>query len=388
MIAIINGKVVTVTGETFERGTVLIEDDKIKAVGADVAIPDGAQILDAKGCWVTPGLIDCHTHICNFGEPSTNPGPTWDGNEITDPVTPQVRAIDAVNPYDYAISKVRNAGFTTVCILPGSANVVCGSGVVVKLRDVATADEMVLHGHEPMKFATGENPKRCYGQHGKSPMTRMGVASVLRETLFRAKVYSDKLKAAETDPSKAPEPDFQLDALVPVVRGQMRCRFHAHRSDDIVTVMRVAEEFHLDYTIEHCTEGFRVVDALKAKNVRCTIGPYLWEPSKQEIWNKKLETPGILSQAGLTISLTADTGSQTATLPATIGLLMRRGLSEQAAFEGVTINPAQTLGLEDRLGSLEPGKDADIAIFDGHPFSSLSQCRTTIIDGKIVHNTL
>ncbi len=291
MIAIINGKVVTVTGETFERGTVLIEDDKIKAVGADVAIPDGAQILDAKGCWVTPGLIDCHTHICNFGEPSTNPGPTWDGNEITDPVTPQVRAIDAVNPYDYAISKVRNAGFTTVCILPGSANVVCGSGVVVKLRDVATADEMVLPGHEPMKFATGENPKRCYGQHGKSPMTRMGVASVLRETLFRAKVYSDKLKAAETDPSKAPEPDFQLDALVPVVRGQMRCRFHAHRSDDIVTVMRVAEEFHLDYTIEHCTEGFRVVDALKAKNVRCTIGPYLWEPSKQEIWNKKLETP-------------------------------------------------------------------------------------------------
>ena len=168
----------------------------------------------------------------------------------------------------------------------------------------------------------------------------------------------------------------------------MRCRFHAHRSDDIVTVMRVAEEFHLDYTIEHCTEGFRVVDALKAKNVRCTIGPYLWEPSKQEIWNKKLETPGILSQAGLTISLTADTGSQTAALPATIGLLMRRGLSEQAAFEGVTINPAKTLGLEDRLGSLEPGKDADIAIFDGHPFSSLSQCRTTIIDGKIVHNTL
>ena len=388
MIAIINGKVVPVTAPTYEKATVLVENGKIVAVGPDLSVPQGAQIIDASGCWVTPGLIDCHTHISNFNEPHTNPGPNLDGNEITDPVTPQVRAIDAVNPHDYAIDKVRNAGFTTVCILPGSANVVCGTGAVIKLRDAQTADEMLLPGHEQMKFAMGENPKRCYGQNGKSPMTRMGVAAVLRQTLFRAKVYSDRLKAAETDPTKAPEPDFQLEALVPVVRGEMRCRFHAHRSDDIVTVMRVAEEFHLDYTIEHCTEGFLITDALKSKNPPCTVGPYLWAPSKQEIWNKKLETPAILAQAGLTVSLTADTGSQTAVLPATVGLLMRHGLSEQAAFEGVTVNPAKTLGLADRLGSLEPGKDADIAIFDGHPFSSLTLCRLTMIDGKVLHNTL
>ena len=219
-------------------------------------------------------------------------------------------------------------------------------------------------------------------------MTRMGVAAVMRGALYKAKVYSDRLKAAETDPSKAPEPDFKLDALVPVVRGEMRCRIHAHRSDDVLTAVRVAEEFHLDYTIEHCTEGHMIVDALKRHNVRCTIGPYLWQPYKQELWNMKMENPAILANAGVPISLTADTGSQTAYLPATLGLLMRRGLSEQSAFEGITINPACTLQLEDRVGSLEEGKDADIAIFDGHPFSSLSACRMTIIDGKIVHDTL
>ena len=388
MIAIKNGKVVTVTDKTFEHGTVLIEDGKILAVGENIEIPSDAQVIDASGCWVTPGLIDCHTHISNFNEPSTNPSIPLDGNEMSSPITPQVRAMDAVNPHDYAISKVRDAGFTTVCILPGSANVIGGTGIVIKLRDAQTAEEMILPGTEQMKFAMGENPKRCYGTDRKYPMTRMGLASLMRETLFKAKVYSDRLKATELDPSKAPEPDFQLQALVPVVRGEMRCRIHAHRSDDIMTAIRVAEEFHLDYTIEHCTEGYMITDALKARNVRCTFGPYLWHPSKQEIWNMKLENPGILSESGLTISLTADTGSQTAILPATIGMLMRHGLSEQAAFEGITINPAKTLKLDHRVGSLEVGKDADIAIFDGHPFSSLSLCRMTIIDGKIVHNTL
>ncbi len=169
-IAITNGKVVTVTGQTFENGTVLIEDGKIKAVGQQIAVPQDAQVIDAAGCWVTPGLIDCHTHISNFNEPGTLTGS--DGNEVTDPLTPQVRAMDAVNPYDYAISKVREAGFTTVCILPGSANVIGGTGIVIKLRDVQSAEEMIIPGTEQMKFATGENPKRCYGPDKKSPMTR------------------------------------------------------------------------------------------------------------------------------------------------------------------------------------------------------------------------
>ncbi len=388
MIAITNGKVVTVTGETYEKGTVLVENGKIAAVGADVVIPADAEIINAEGMWVTPGLIDCHTHISNFNEPRTNPSIPLDGNEMSDPITPQVRAMDAVNPYDYAIDVVRQAGFSTVCILPGSANLIGGTGICIKLRNAHTAEEMIIPGTQQMKFAMGENPKRCYGTDRKLPMTRMGVAALVRETLYKAKVYSDKLKAAETDPSKAPEPDFKLDALVPVVRGEMRCRIHAHRSDDVMTAIRYAEEFGLDYTIEHCTEGHMIVDALKARNVRCTIGPHLWSPTKQELWNMTIENSGILANAGLTISLTADEGSRTAYLPATIGLLMRNGLSEEDAFKGVTINPAKTLGLEDRVGSLEVGKDADIAIFDGHPFSSLSLCRLSMIDGKVVHDIM
>lgn len=388
MIAITNGKVVTVTGETYEKGTVLVENGKIAAVGADVVIPADAEIINAEGMWVTPGLIDCHTHISNFNEPRTNPSVPLDGNEMSDPITPQVRALDAVNPYDYAIDVVRQAGFSTVCILPGSANLIGGTGICIKLRNAHTAEEMIIPDTQQMKFAMGENPKRCYGTDRKLPMTRMGVAALVRETLYKAKVYSDKLKAAETDPSKAPEPDFKLDALVPVVRGEMRCRIHAHRSDDVMTAIRYAEEFGLDYTIEHCTEGHMIVDALKARNVRCTIGPHLWSPTKQELWNMTIENAGILANAGLQVSLTADEGSRTAYLPATIGLLMRNGLSEKAAFEGVTINPAKTLGLEDRVGSLEVGKDADIAIFDGHPFSSLSLCRLSMIDGEVVHNIM
>ena len=388
MIAITNGKVVTITGETYEKGTVLIDNGKIAAVGESVQVPDQAEIIDAKGMWVMPGLIDCHTHICNFNEPRTNPSIPLDLNETSDPVTPNIRALDAINPHDYAVDKVREAGFTTVCVLPGSANVIGGMGIAMKLRNVETADEMIIPGTEQMKFAMGENPKRFYGYKGRLPVTRMGAAALMRETLFKAKAYSDKLKAAETDPSKAPEPDYKLEALVPVVRGEMRCRIHAHRSDDIVTAMRIAKEFNLDFTIEHCTEGYLIVNALKNNKVRCTIGPHLWGPGKQELWNKRIDNPAILADAGLKVSLTADEGSKTAYLPATVGMLMAHGLSEKDAFEGVTMNPAETLGLQDRVGSLEVGKDADIAIFDGYPFSSLTLCRMTLIDGQVVYNNL
>ena len=221
MKAIINGKVFTVTGQTYDKATVLIENGKIKAVGPDVQVPSDAEIIDAAGCWVTPGLIDCHTHICNFSEPGSMPGLS-DGNEMTGPIQPHIRALDAVYPDDYAIQPVREAGFTTVYSTPGSGNVIGGTGISIKLRG-HTAREMAIAGSEQMKFAFGENPKRNYGARKQTPATRMGVAGILRETLFNAKQYSDKLKAAESDPSKAPEPNFQLNALVPVVRGQMRC---------------------------------------------------------------------------------------------------------------------------------------------------------------------
>lgn len=201
---------------------------------------------------------------------------------------------------------------------PRLGNVIGGTGVSIKLRG-HTAREMAIPGSEQMKFAFGENPKRNYGARKQTPATRMGVAGILRETLFNAKQYSDKLKAAESDPSKAPEPNFQLNALVPVVRGQMRCRMHAHRSDDILTAISIAEEFGLDYVIEHCTEGYKIADVLNEKQVRCVIGPHLTAPSKMEIHGRSLDTPGILAkEPDMTVALTADTGSQTSVLPMTI----------------------------------------------------------------------
>ena len=214
----------------------------------------------------------------------------------------------------------------------------------------------------------------------------MGVAATLREALYKAKVYSDKLKAAEEDESKAPEKDFKLDALVPVVRGEMRCRIHCHRADDIVTAIRVAKEFNLDFIIDHCTEGYKVIDYLKANNVTSVIGPLTMGPSKMEIWGRKLETPGILEEAGLEFAIMEDANTDTKYLPTHIGLCIARGLSEEAAFESVTIKAARVLGLEKRLGSIEVGKDADIAIFDGFPFSNLTLCENTIIDGLVYNN--
>lgn len=387
MKAIINGKVFTVTGQTFDKATVLVDNGKIKAVGPDIELPEGTEVIDASGCWVTPGLIDCHTHICNFSEPNSLPGLS-DGNEMTGPIQPHIRAMDAVYPDDYSIVPVREAGFTTVYSTPGSGNVIGGTGISIKLRG-HTAQEMAIPGSEQMKFAFGENPKRNYGARKQTPQTRMGLAGLLRETLFNAKNYSDALLEAETDPSKAPKPDYQMQALVPVIRGQMRCRMHAHRSDDILTAISIAEEYHLDYVIEHCTEGYKIKNVLNEKQVRCVIGPHLTSPSKMEIHGRSLKTPGILcEQPQMTVCLTADTGSQTSVLPMTIGILIRNGLSFEDAMKGVTINPAKILNLEDRIGSLEEGKDADIAIFDGNPFDSLTLCRLTMIDGEIYHNTL
>jgi len=383
MLAIKGGKVFTVTGETYENGIVLIDEGKIVAVGTDVCIPEGAEIIDAAGKWVTPGFIDPHTHLCTFGEPGTMPGIS-DGNEITNPVTSHIRAFDAFHPFDQALPQVRQAGFTTCCTLPGSANIIGGTGFAFKLKDGETVFDMAIPGTEYMKMALGENPRRCYSAKNVIPSTRMGNGAVLREALYNAKVYSDAKKAAETDPSKAPKPDFKLESLVPVVRGEMRCRIHSHRADDIVTAVRIAEEFGLDYAIEHCTEGYKIKDFLAEKGMFCTIGPLLMGPSKMEIWGCRQDTPAILNEAGVNVCLTADTGSATKWLPMHIGICMTQGgLKFEDALKGVTINPAKLLQIEERVGSIEAGKDADIAIWNGNPFSNMTLCEKTIIEGVV-----
>lgn len=388
MKAIVNGTILTITNGVIKNGRILIEDGKIKAVGTDISLPEDTEIIDAQGGIITPGLIDCHTHICNFNEPRTNPGPRLDGNEGSDPITPQIRALDAVNPDDWAIEPVRKAGFTTVYTQPGSGNIIGGMGIAMKLKG-HTAEEMVIPGTEEMKFALGENPKRFHGlEQQRMPWTRMGTAALLRETLFKAKNYSDRLKAAETDPSKAPDPDFKLDALVKVVRGKQRARIHCHRADDIMTAIRIGKEYGLDFTLEHATEGYKVRDVIAENHITCVVGPLLLAPVKQEVWELKLEDAALLTEAGVKVCLTADTGSETAWLPVHAGLLTRRGMSEENILKGLTIYPAEVLNLEHRIGSLEPGKDADIAVFDGNPLSNLTLCRMTMIDGEVVHNTL
>lgn len=380
MLAIKNAKVLPVTGGPIENGTVLIDEGRIAAVGACVDIPQGAEVIDATGKWVTPGLIDAHTHLSVKGEPAWMPSVS-DITEITSPITPSVRCIDALNPADWAIPVVREAGFTTVCALPGSGNLVGGQTVVFKTKPAATVYEMMVKDAPvQMKMALGENPRRIHGgQQNKPPLTRLGNASMLREVLYKARIYSDALASG-----KAPD-DFNLDPLVPVVRGERLCRIHCHRADDIVTAVRICEEYGLKFSIEHCTEGWKILDFLKEKNVTCVVGPLDMAADKLETWYTRFETPGLMEKAGINFCLTQDSRSATRFLLNHVGMAIARGLSFEGALRGITINAARLLGIEDKVGSIEVGKNADLAIFDGNPFSSLTLCEATIIDG-VVYN--
>lgn len=385
MLAIKGGKVVTIAHGIHEGGTVLIDGGKIVAVGADVKIPAGAEVIDATGKWVTPGLIDAHSHLAVFGEPSLPA--TADGNERTDPNTAQVRGRDSLNPQDPGIRKVVAGGVTAVYTGPGSANVIGGTGMVIKLRG-NTAEEMIVPGTEGMKMALGENPKRVYGEGQKKlPSTRMGSAAVLRNALVEAQNYLIKIERAEAEaakdkkPVKLPDRNLKLEALVRVLKGEIKARIHAHRADDILTAINIAEEFGIRYVIEHCTEGYKIPAILGAKKIEATIGPLLMGPAKHEIWDTTLENPGILAKAGVKVSIQADTSSATKFLPLEVGLAIRHGLPEEEAFRAVTINAAEITGVADRMGTLEKGKDADVVVWSGHPFSNFTRAETVIIDG-------
>ncbi len=381
MKAIVHGRIYTVSGPVIEDGTILFDQGKIVSVGNDIGIPEGTEVFDAQGGVITPGLIDIHTHLGVFPGLNTMPG-TSDGNEASDPITPEVRAIDAVNPDDISIPVTRKAGFTTVYTLPGSANLIGGTGIALKLRG-NTAEEMMIPGTENMKFALGENPKRVYGTNKKMPVTRMGNAALMRRTLSEAKNYSDALKDYENGKGEKPKPDFRLDPLVPVVRGEMRCRIHAHRADDIMTAIRIAKEFGLNFSIEHCTQGWKIADVLKKENITCMVGPMMMGPLKEEMWGERLDTAAILQKAGVNICLIADMSYDTQWLPVKIGVAVREGLPYEEALKAVTINPARAMKLDDRIGTLEPGKDADIAVFNGDPFSNYTKCVRTYIDGEV-----
>lgn len=380
MLLIQNGKIKTMAGLELEKGCVLIGDDgKIVEVAERIDAPD-AQVIDAGGRLVTPGCVEAHCHIG-----LDNEAVGWEGrdyNEIVDPITPQMRAIDSIYPQDESLRNALAGGVTTACTGPGSANVVGGTFVAIKLAG-KRVDDMVVKNPLAMKCAFGENPKRCYGQgNKKAPMTRMGIAALLRELLFKTQRYmQDKAEG------KNPPFDMKLEAMIPVLEGKIPLKCHAHRADDILTSIRIAKEFCVGLTLDHCTDGACIADELAKEGYPAFVGPSLGQKSKVELTSKSFTTPAVLHKAGVKVSIITDAPViPLQNLPMCAGMAAQAGLEMEEAWKAITINPAESVGIADRVGSLEPGKDGDVVIWTADPLTTIGgHAYITIVDGKIVH---
>ena len=382
MLLIKNGHIKTMADQEYANGCVLIGDDgKIAAVGEALEAPASARIIDAQGRLVTPGCVDAHCHIG-----LDNEAVGWEGrdyNEIVEPITPQMRAIDSIYPQDEAFANAVRGGVTTACTGPGSANVIGGTFVAIKLYG-NRVDNMIVKDPIAMKCAFGENPKRCYGQGSKkSPMTRMAVAALLRETLFKTRRYMEDKAAGKNPPF-----DMKLEAMEPVLRGEIPLKCHAHRADDILTAIRIAKEFGVSMTMDHCTDGEVIADELAKEGFPAFVGPSLGGKSKVELQNKSFTTPGVLTKAGVKVSIITDAPViPLQNLPMCAGLAANAGLPMEEAWKAITINPAQSLGIDHRVGSLEPGKDGDVVIWTADPLTTIGgEAYVTVIDGKVVYN--
>lgn len=385
MIALTNGKINTVTNGIIKRGTILIKDSKIADVGPDIKIPKDAKEINLRGKWVTPGLVDAHCHIGIWEESIGWAGS--DGNERTNPITPQVRALDGIkaNADEGGLTAAAENGITTVQVLPGSANVMGGTGVVIKTAPKTTVDDMIVVENSGMKVAFGENPMRVYGDQKVLPSTRMGVAGIMREWLQKTKNYMEKKERFADEPEKIPEKDLKLEALVPVLKGEIPMRVHAHRADDVATAIRICEEFGIKMSWEHATEGHRLAEYIAEKDIPAVWGPGLNWRSKWETRERTFETVKNLVDAGVKVAIQTDADNgKVGFLPIHAALAIRDGLSEEEAWRTITINPAEILGIADRVGSIEKGKDADLRITKGDPLDPRSQVRMVFIDGELV----
>lgn len=380
MICIKNGRIHDAVHETAYMGDILVEDGVIQAIGSNLVIPDGAEILDVQGFEVYPGFVEAHCHLGLEGYGIGYEG--LDINELNDPVTPEMRGIDAVNPLDPTFEKAAMAGITCVGTGPGSGNVLGGTFTAIKTVGHCVDDMLVKDG-VAMKCAFGENPKNCYKD--KSIHTRMTTAAMLREALFKAKEYKARKDAANGDMTKMPAFDFKMEAMLPVINGEMPLKAHAHRADDILTAIRIAKEFNVKLTLEHCTEGHLIADKLAETNYPMAVGPSLTHATKFELKNKTFETPGILANAGCQVSIITDSPViPQEYLPMAAGLAIKAGMKPFDALKAITINPARHLGIEERVGSLEAGKDADLVITNGCAFDSLTETIHVMIDGKLI----
>lgn len=385
MLVIRNGRIHTITQGIIDRGSILIQDGKIAAIGTDVPVPAGAKVLDAEGLWVQPGIIEAHSHLGVSEQGLGFEGN--DTNEAVDPCTPHVRAIDGINPRDSAFQDAIEAGITAAWITPGSANVIGGQAATCRTWG-NSVEEMVMNPFSGLKGALGENPKRVYNAKNKLT-TRMGSAAFFREAFYKAKAYMRKQELAMEKGAELPDYDYKLEPIVTVLKKQVPMRIHAHRQDDILTAVRFAREFDFEFTIEHCSEGHFITAELAAeprlKGV--LIGPTLTAKGKVETANKDWTTPGIMQRAGILTGIITDHPvTPVQYLPTCAAQANKYGMDEEEALKAITINAARICGVGDRVGSLEVGKEADIAIFTGHPFD-LWKTHTvaTIINGQVVY---
>lgn len=374
MLAIKDAKILTISEAGDFKGNILLEAGKIKELGPEVEIPAEAEVIDANNKVVMPGLIDAHTHVGIWEEGIGKVGA--DGNEMSEPITPHLRAIDGINPFDRGFEDALAGGVTTVCTGPGSANVLGGESIALKTYGTRV-DEMLIKDPIGAKAAFGENPKRVYGKKEKSPYTRMAIAALLREALEETKNY---LKNDDVGYN------IKYEALTKVIKNEIPLKAHAHRADDIMTAVRIAKEYDLDLTIEHGTEGHKVADYLAAEDIPVVFGPTMTGRSKVELRERSFSTAVKLREAGVELALMTDHP----VIPINYLLLVaelayKAGLSRDDALAAITINPAKILGVNQQVGSLEPGKDADLIILAGDPFSFNNEIEKVIIDGKIVN---
>ncbi|MGD8597422.1 MAG: amidohydrolase [Anaerolineae bacterium] len=402
MIALVNGRVLTISQGVLDPGTVLIEGGRIVAVGQELDLPEDAERYDATGKTVMPGLIDAHCHVGLFPD-----GIGWeyaDGNEMTDPITPHLRALDAVHPETDVFQELVEAGVTTVLTGPGSGNLIGGQSVCLKTAPKPRVEDMVLMEPAGMKMALGENPRRVYGEQKKMPSTRMGNAALIRAALVDAQNYLDKWARYEqeqaeyqakieagdeplgaVDAPKRPERDLKLEALGRVLRREMKARVHAHRADDMLTAIRIAEEFNLDLTLEHATEGYKIAETLAAKGIPVTAGPILFSRVKYELKEMTPKNPGLMAKAGVKVAIQTDEMSAVKYLTINAALAVREGMAEEEALKAITLHAAEIIGVDDLVGSLEVGKDADIVVFDGHPFDYRTRVDLVLVNGQVAY---
>ena len=379
MIFIKNGYIKTMAGADIENGCILLGDDgKIAAIGTDLTAPEGAQIIDAEGRLVTPGCVEAHCHIGIGEEIIGDKGADY--NEKSNPITPEMRAIDGIRPEDGRLLNGIQGGVTTICTGPGSANVVGGTFVAMKLAGNCV-DDMVIKNPVAMKCAFGENPKSVFGSQKKAPITRMATAALLRELLFKARNYMEA-----KDAGKNPTFDMKLEAMLPVMRGEIPLKAHAHRTDDIFTAIRIAQEFGVKMTLDHCTEGHLIADKLAEYGYPALVGPSFGSKSKPEVAQKGFHSLKILHEAGVKICIITDAQvTPIESLPMWAGMAVDAGLPMEEAWRAITINPAEVIGVADRVGSLEVGKDADVVIWTKDPLVYIGgTAYTTIINGKVV----